>query len=92
MQATSFSFLLYANDTNILYKNLDLEFIKDSINKEIPRVTEWLNSNKLHLNANKTVSMLFHTRQRTLTINESPININGDAIHFFTHKISKRQH
>ena len=55
------------------------------MNKEIPKVTEWFNSNKLHINTNKTVAMLFHTRQRTLTINECLIKINDDTIPFFTH-------
>ena len=55
------------------------------MNKEIPKVTEWFNSNKLHINTNKTVAMLFHTRQRTLTINERTIKINDDTIPFSTH-------
>ena len=55
--------------------------LADTINKEIPKVTEWFNSNKLHIS--KTVFMLFNRRQRI--INESWININGDKIPFFTH-------
>ena len=77
--------LLYADDTNILYKNMDPKSIAHTMNKEIPKVTEWLNSNKLCINTNKTVAMLFHTRQRTSTINESLIKINGDTIPFSTH-------
>ena len=78
-------FLLYADDTNILYKNLDPQSITDTMNKEIPKVTEWFHSNKVHRNTNKTVAMLFHTRQRTLTINESLIKISCDTIPFYTH-------
>ena len=78
-------FLLYADDTNILYKNFDPKSITDTINKEIPKVTEWFNSNKLRKDTNKTVAMLFHTRQRTLTINECLIKINDDTIAFSTH-------
>ena len=78
-------FLLYADDTNISYKNLDPKSITDTMNKEIPNVTECFNSNKLHIDTNKTVAMLFHTRQRTLTINESLIKINDDTIPFSTH-------
>ena len=55
------------------------------MNKEIPKVTEWVNSNKLRINTNKTVAMPFHTRQRTLTINECLIKINDDTIPFSTH-------
>ena len=78
-------FLLYADDTNIPYNNLDPKSITDTMNKEIPKVTEWFNSNKLHIDTNKTVAMLFHMRQRTLTINESLIKINGEKIPFCTH-------
>ena len=78
-------FLLYADDTNILYKNLDTRSITDTMNKEIPKVTEWFNSNKLRINTNKTVAMLFHTRQRTVAINECLIKINDDTIPFSTH-------
>ena len=63
-------FLLYADDTNILYRNLDPKSITDTMNKEIPKVTEWFNSDKLCINTNKAAAMLFHTRQRTLAINE----------------------
>ena len=55
------------------------------MNKEIPKVTDWFNSNKLHINTNKRVAMLFHMRQRTLAINESLIKINDDTIPFSTH-------
>ena len=55
------------------------------MNKEIPKVTEWFKSNKLRINTNKTVATLFHTRQRTLSINECLIKINDDTILFSTH-------
>ena len=58
----------------------------DAMNKEIPKVIEWFNSNKLDIDTNKTVAILFHTRQRTLAINESHINIDDDTIPFSTHK------
>ena len=52
------------------------------MNKEIPKVTEWFNSNKLCIDTNKTVAMLFHTRQRILAINECLMKINDDTIPF----------
>ena len=77
--------MLYADDTNILYKNLDPKSIADAMNKEITKLTEWFNYNKLCMNTNIAVAMLFHTRQGTLTINENVIKINGDTIPFSTH-------
>ena len=78
-------FLLYVDNTNNLNKNSDPKSITDTINKEIPKATEWFNINKHHINTDKTIAMLFHMRQRTLTINESQINVNRDTISFFTY-------
>ena len=86
------SFLLYAVNTNIRDKNLDPKSMTDTINKEIHKVTEWFDLKKLYIGTNKTVAMLFHTRQRTLAINESLININCHNSFYQTQKISRRQH
>ena len=55
------------------------------MNNEIPKVTEWFNSNKLCIDTNKTVAMLFYTRKQSLTINEYMIIINDDTITLSTH-------
>ena len=34
-----------------------------TINMEMPKIMEWLMSNKLHINVSKTAAMLFHTKQ-----------------------------
>ena len=64
---------------------MDPKSITDTMIKEIPKVTEWFNSNKLCIDTNKTVAMLFHTRQRILNINECLIEMNDDIIPFSTH-------
>ena len=73
-------FLLYADDTNILYENTDANSIIKTINMEMPKIMEWLKSNKLHINVNKTVAMLFHTRQKRVNIDENSIVIDGKII------------
>ena len=50
----------------------------------IPKIMEWLKSNKLHTNVNKTVAMLFHTWQKRVNIDENSIVIDGNIIHFTT--------
>ena len=52
---------MYADDTNILYENTDTKTIIKTINIEMSKIIEWLKSNKLHINIDKTVAMLFHT-------------------------------
>ena len=51
---------------------------------EMPKIMEWLKSNKLHINVNKTVAMLFHTRQKRVNIDENLIVIDGNIIPFTT--------
>ena len=50
----------------------------------MPKIIEWLKSNKLHINVNKTVAMLFHTRQKRANIDENSILIDGNIILFTT--------
>ena len=77
-------FLLYADDTNILYENTDTKAIMKTINIEMPKIIEWHMSNKLHINANKTVAMLFYTRQKRFNIDENSIVIDVNKILFAT--------
>ena len=51
---------------------------------EMPKIMEWFKSNKLHINVNKTVAMLFHTRQKRVNIDENSIVIDGNIIPFST--------
>ena len=78
--STTLKFLLYADDTNILYENTDTKVIIKTINMEMPKIIKWLKSNKLHINVNKTVAMLFHTRQKRVNIDENLIVIDGNII------------
>ena len=49
---------------------------------KMPKIMEWLKSNKLHIDANKTVAMLFLTRQKRAGIDENSIVIDGNIIPF----------
>ena len=51
---------------------------------EMPKVIEWLKSNKLHIDVDKTVAMLFHTGQKRVNIDENSIVIDGNIIPFTT--------
>ena len=55
-----------------------------TINMEMPKIMEWLKPNKLRINVNKTVAMLFHTRQNRVNIDENSIVIDGNIIPFTT--------
>ena len=51
---------------------------------EMPKIIEWFKSNKLRINVNKTVAMLFHTRQKRVNVDENLIVIDGKIIPFTT--------
>ena len=62
-----FNIVMYADDTT-LYCNLSNNTNKNDLNSELYKISEWLASNKLSLNAQKTKFMVFHSMQRRLNI------------------------
>ena len=82
--STKLKYLLHADDTNILHENTDANAIVNTINMEMPKIMEWFMSTKLRINVNKTVAMLFHTRQKRVNIDENSIVIDGNIIPFTT--------
>ena len=61
----TFDMLMYADDTT-LYCNISDNLSETLINTELIKISNWLDSNKLSLNVNKTKFMVFHTIQRKL--------------------------
>ena len=47
-------FVLFADDTTILYSHDNLASKMNEINKELQEVTNWFKANKLSVNARKT--------------------------------------
>jgi hypothetical protein len=52
-------FILFADDTNILYSNSNLSNLFKNINKELKKLADWFCSNKLSLNVKKTCYISF---------------------------------
>ena len=84
--------VIYADGTT-LYCNLSKNAKENYLNSELNKISEWLASNKLSLNARKTKFMVFHTVQRKiqypiLTINNTVIdrvkqfNFLGKILHY----------
>ena len=57
-------FVLFADDTTILYSHEDLASKIDVVNNELKEVTNWFKANRLSVNAKKTNYMLLGTRPR----------------------------
>ena len=87
-----FNMVMYVDDTT-LYCNLSNNTNEKDLNSELHKISEWLASNKLSLNAQKTKFMVFHSMQRkvkypVLTLNNTIIervkqfNILGTILHY----------
>ena len=61
-----FDFYLFADDTNLLYAEKDLNKLEVVVNEELLKLCECLNSNKLSLNVSKSNFLIFHPYQRKL--------------------------
>ena len=57
------NFFLFADDTNLYYESPDLLNLKKTINKELKILYQWLCSNRLSLNIDKTNFVIFHSPQ-----------------------------
>ena len=57
----------FADDTNLLYTSKSLKKINKHINHDIKHLCEWLQSNKISLNASTTEIITFKTKLKTIT-------------------------
>ena len=60
------SFYLFADDTNLLYADRDINSLERVVNAELRKVQEWLVANRLTLNAKKSNFVIFHPYQKKL--------------------------
>ena len=58
------SYILFADDTTLLYADKNLDNIFSMYNTELPKLQTWLRSNKLSLNVNKTNYVVFHSNKK----------------------------
>ena len=74
------NFLMYADDTTIYFNLEDFDNLtkETDINRELEKVNIWLKLNKLSLNTQKTILMLFHRKQKHL--DKINVVINGIEI------------
>ena len=72
--------ILYADDTNIFIEGTEYHKVISTLNTELLKVSDWLNSNKLTINLKKTHYMVFHrsrikTNSRNLVILKETLEI-----------------
>ena len=59
-------FYLFADDTNLLYSDKDINSLERVVNVKLSKVQEWLVANKLTFNAKKSNFVIFHHFQTNL--------------------------
>ena len=57
-------FYRFADDTNLLYADKDLKSLESIVNTELTNVCDWLNANKLTINAKKSNFVVLRPGQK----------------------------
>lgn len=73
------NFLLYADDTTLYIQGNDLTMLQNIMNEEVAHICDWLSSNRLKLNVDKTRAMITQPLMTTTPCNVS-IKINNLSI------------
>ena len=60
------SFYLFADDSNIHFKSSDIVHLQKVMNREVTKVSKWLDANHLALNIDKTNFVIFHSPQKKI--------------------------
>ena len=64
--SNKFEFFLFADDTNLLFKDKSLPLLESVVNEELINIFDWLLANKLTLNAKKSNYVIFHPYQQKI--------------------------
>ena len=59
-------FYLFADDTNIFYEDSNLKSLQKTVNRELKKLSLWLNANRLALNISKTNFVIFAAKNKPL--------------------------
>ena len=74
--STLLDFVLFADDTTILYSSSDIVSKIPVINRELSEVNNWFKANKLSVNATKTNYMIMGTQHMTSMEDQSVSNVD----------------
>ena len=70
-------FVLYADDTNILFTHKDEKALYNTVNNELTNVCDWFMANRLQINRDKTKYMIFRSSNQYNNLN---LNVHIDDI------------
>ena len=74
--------VLFADDTNLLSSDNIIRTFFETANQEVNQINDWFLANKLSLNVEKNIYMLFHkiTDQDNIPLKLSSLQLNGNII------------
>ena len=72
-------FILFADDTTILYSHPNIANQINRINEELKEVSNWFKANKLSVNANKNNNMILGTLRMVSNMDELNVNVILDG-------------
>lgn len=75
-----FKYVLYADDTSLLYSHQDIRRLIELFSNEIPKIARWFQLNHLTLNLEKCSSLVFHRDRRKVPENLSSIMLGGVTV------------
>ena len=75
--STTFTSLLYADDTALLFEGRSADELQNMLDEELPKVCKWFQNNKLSLNTKKTFFQIYNNSKTDANIN---INLDGSTI------------
>lgn len=67
--SSKFTSLLYADDTALFFEADSPSELQESLDTELPKVSKWLQANKLSLNTNKTFYQIYNQSKTNISLN-----------------------
>ena len=80
----NFFSILFADDSNFFYTHKNIDTLMQTINSELEKIVEWLNTNKMSLNVDKTHYIVFTMPGKTISVHNDTI-INNCKINEVSH-------
>jgi hypothetical protein len=84
LSSNSSHFIIFADDTNILFSHKDRTSLEKLINKELSQISNWFKLNKLSLNIDKTNFMIFKNKHS----NKPELNLTIEIDHTCINKVN----
>lgn len=76
--SSKFQFVIYADDTNLLLADKNINSLYTNLNNELKCIARWVKCNKLKLNVSKTNYMLF--QNRSIKNDMPPLSLENEII------------